>query len=143
MAGMNHMRQVAKMLGIKWGEGKGRSEEFKVTNQGDKMFYFTEGGLWVDPTVHSQLFLLGSLVSGVFEVHKLPWKPEDGEPYYFVNLIYGDFVTRVGTWQGTATDKERFDKGMLFKTEGQAWLRCKQIEKFLTDTAGEGNDGLR
>lgn len=76
----NYMPDVAKMLGVELGErftlDDGTNTEYAITQKGISIF----GN---DKKCNTD-FVLGCLLRGSYEIVKLPWKPKDGDDYYFV-----------------------------------------------------------
>ncbi len=78
---MNYMSKIAEMLGVEMGERfKTRSGENKIN---DKIFMLTETGMRTDDGLWAN-DILCDLLTGLFEVVKLPWKPKGAEPVYYV-----------------------------------------------------------
>lgn len=88
---MNHMKQIAEMLGVELGE------EFKVRYKGsgevdDEIIKINEDGLHVKGYENAAIYiledlLLKKLIDGSLEVVKLPWKPKNREKYWYVNTL--------------------------------------------------------
>lgn len=80
----NYIEQFAEMLGVEVGE------EFNIINRYGDLFIssphkLTEDG-FVDREGHSTFKLSGHVISGDCTIQKLPWKPENGENYFFVDI---------------------------------------------------------
>ena len=88
---MNHMKQVAEMLGVELGE----EFKFRYKDSGevdDKIIKINEDGLHVKgyENVSTYIFgdlLLKKLIDGSLEVVRLPWKPKNKEKYWYVDVF--------------------------------------------------------
>ena len=78
---MNYMKQVAEMLGVEMGE------RFNISgwNESTK-FYITEEGLMREGFTAPRRKAFDKLLTGEAEIIKEPWKPKEGEEYYFVGV---------------------------------------------------------
>ena len=77
---MNHMEQVAHMLGVEMGE------RFKVSGM-DGEFWLDDNGLHMqdDKGDYDLNALLAALLAGRLKVERLPWVPKCNEYYWFVD----------------------------------------------------------
>lgn len=142
---MNHMEQVAEMLGVEL------EEEFKLlfiqTEETESyLFKFTHAGLlklfegddknnqslWMQ-AVNEMFFLLG----GDYEIIKLPWKPKNKEKYWAIHFDDSLDYLQVGTntWCENNYDYEHYIAGNCFRTKEEAkhyidkyieWLKSKE-----------------
>ena len=75
----NHMAEVAAMLGVELGE------EFEIEGRTDDTFIITKDngmiGLTYSSRDYDAQFL--RLIKGESRIKKLPWRPKDGEPYWY------------------------------------------------------------
>ena len=83
---MNYMKQIATdILGLYWNDEKNESEVFKIINIEGK-YKITQNGCVKDMRgLTKDIYFLKYLLNGDFEIEKIPWKPKEGERYYFVN----------------------------------------------------------
>lgn len=85
---MNHMAEVAKMLGVELGE------PFIV---GDYKYHFTEKGLCCNDVPDSNgscVWMLYYLLNGTYTIQPKPWKPNNEERYWYVDergRIWSDY----------------------------------------------------
>ncbi len=73
----NHMADVAKMLGVELGE------EFELKDYEYNPYKITDGGL-IDWQGDEWCNALTGLLLGEVEIIKKPWKPKEGETYYYI-----------------------------------------------------------
>ena len=130
----NYIAEVAKMLGVELGE------EFKLDKHND-IYKFTEEGLvyclmgnlgW-----RTAPFTQNDLLTGKFEIKKLPWKPKENGYYYYVNWrrvgkkwVIKAFCTLFTDLAGT--DNLRVAVGNCFRTYEEAEAQKYEVYKRLT-----------
>jgi len=100
---MNHMKQVADMLGVELGE------KFKVSDHGDCLYSLTDCGV-----SGATASLLVNILCGKFTIIKQPWKPEKGKRYWV--LCGKDCVLIETRWDDTFKDKMYYAIGNCYKT---------------------------
>lgn len=120
----NLIPQIARMLGVKIGE------EFQIKEYGERIYRFANSGLQLiyDNGVRNlnttTNMALSGLLSGDFEIVKMPWKPKFGEKYYsFGGKFIGDssiWIIVDVIWDGLAYDVDMLDKGWVFRTKEEA-----------------------
>lgn len=119
---MNHMAEVAKLLGVELGE-----VFFIREYPSDSKTYlkFTENGLErsLDKDSWSKAagWVWGQLITGAFKINKLPWKPQEGEKYYIPYITTqqkGMHVTYY--WKNDHIDIEHYRMGLVCKTKEEA-----------------------
>ncbi|MGN1176387.1 MAG: hypothetical protein ACI4S1_13105 [Roseburia sp.] len=82
---MNHMAEVAKMLGVELGE------EFCIKEQPDIKCVIYNDNLYVYPvsdgiyTLPYPEMTLGRLLNGSITIKRKPWNPKKDEKYWLVN----------------------------------------------------------
>ena len=132
----NYMSNIAKMLGVELGE------EF-VLNTGycDTRYKFTHDGLAVQCEKNGVWYrardVEEGLLFGKFEIVKLPWKPKESEPYWYVGWRkhgeewdirpYRTVYTCTSPCSTMATDA-----GNCFKTLEEAKAAVYEVFKRLT-----------
>ena len=82
---MNYMKEVAKMLGVELGE---RFRLYDEERGYDADYYFLEDGIYVDVVgnhYRANSGLLFDIVSGEYRIKHKPWKPEDGDEFYYID----------------------------------------------------------
>ena len=133
---MNHMKQIANILGVEMGEA------FEITTAGmaksDGCFELTENGIkrWVFPSYNKNIAreddemlaqLLNWVLTGEKIIVKLPWKPANGERYYMPCVDSPDMYD-FWTWQDDdELNQYRFKCGLVFKTEEEAIELTKKM----------------
>lgn len=120
----NLIPQIARMLGVEIGE------EFQIKEYGERIYRFANSGLQLiyDNGVRNlnttTNMALSGLLSGDFEIVKMPWKPKFGEKYYsFGGKFIGDssiWIIVDVIWDGLAYDVDMLDKGWVFHTKEEA-----------------------
>ena len=121
----NLMPEVAKMLGVEMGE------RFKI--EGSKVYRITQLGLVNDENFicHSKL---NSLLCGDVEIIKLPFKPKEGEPYWFWRKFASDENGKT-VWYLDAYD-DYFEPCYTIPTINYMLGNCYRTEaECLADTA--------
>lgn len=115
---MNYMKQIAEMLGVEMGE------EFKVRstkciqNVNSEIFVFTKVGMTTDDGITRNDILI-DLLLGAFEIVKLPWKPKDGDYYWYHEYDEGCALCRT-TWSDSSYDLALYKLGKLYRTKAEA-----------------------
>lgn len=114
----NYMAEVAKSLGLEL------EEVFRIDGE-DGYFMLVETGLWRKINSEDEYWrmahydILHNLMIAVYEIIKLHWKPRKGEMFY-VPALETDSLSRCIRWLGTETDKNLYDRGLVFKTREEA-----------------------
>ena len=132
----NHMKDIANLFGLELGEkfklfydnGDEREGEYIITEYGLKR---TESGLY-DCTD-----ILMCMLQGCYEIKKLPWKPQDGEVYYFPDVSLGRPHADEDEWGDDARDNVRYEANMVCKTEKEAREKSKKMLKALKEEEHE------
>ena len=119
---MNYMKEVAEMLGVEIGE------EFDIIlpeniPSGYNPFKIGERGLVGKNGNLANDYLL-TLLNGISEIKKSPWKPKRNEQYFFVKPNWIIDLTMNGEWT--------FDAGMMsigncFKTQEEAITHADEM----------------
>ena len=135
----NRMAEVAKMFGLEIGES------FKLTDdifgEHPKYYRFAEnvcleasndGAIWetVDAGVLEDILL------GDIRIIELPWKPQEGDRYYFpcpASIENWDY----STWSERDVDYYRLNRGFVCKTmERAAAISRKMLAIAITEERG-------
>ena len=105
---MNYMPKVLEMLGVEVGE------KFNIKPLIGNPYHFDEdcilvnkNGLNVDDDKIIQI------LTGTYEIEKLPWKPKDGREYY--TILSTGIIDRV-EFEGYKKDYYNYNAGNCFKT---------------------------
>lgn len=134
---MNLIPEIAKMLGVEVGEefklkqttGDIKSAKYRFRNIGDQIIYERTDfcGDWTMCSAEE----VGLLVLGKHEIVKLPFKPKDGDLYYWVSIV------RTPKVEKKCYRRETFDYtnkycGNCFRTEVEAEKHKYEIYEKLT-----------
>lgn len=101
-------------------------DKFRFT---DSTLQIKEGERWFE--ARSMMFKL--LLKGECEVVKLPFKPAEGERYYYVILYCGD-VSRTAYMKNCKSDAIRANSGNCYRTEEEAE---KHVDEWMSKVYGE------
>ena len=122
----NLMPEVAKLLGVEIGE------EFRIGNPcSDGRYKIDEFGYLLytphpgDEWDESQLYTINTLLSGLYQIIKLPWKPKDGENYWTVEE---DHIL-CDSWDNDMMDYSYLKLGNCFRTKEEAEANADRIRK--------------
>lgn len=127
------MAKVAKLLGVELGESFKITSDTKGDYPGDYQNYyrFTEnncfetsvdGVKWEMATV----IVLRGILMGDTRIVKLPWKPQEGDRYYFpcpASIEKWDY----STWSEREVDYYRLNHGFVCKTMEEAIALTKKM----------------
>lgn len=126
---MNYYKQFAEMLGLELGQ------EFVLTdddgNRKNKYTYkFTEDGVvYKSPTFTNwsinSLGTIGSLLNGDVKAVPKPWKPKEGDRYYYYSASNG--LVNYARWDDLYEELILWKVGNCFKTEEEARTKGKEI----------------
>ena len=124
---MNYMKQVAEMLGVELGEKfkvrptdgcKPDRATYMIDEIGVKYTGNTGRPMYRDDTT------LDRLLNGSDEIVKLPWKPKDGEGYFYINKLG---VAGHMTFSGSSVDIALYAFGNCFRTREEAEAHKDEI----------------
>lgn len=129
----NYAKQIAEMLGLEIGE------EFGIKGHpGMGTFWFVDDNSMglrdlLDYDPGPEMFeldfepegLLEQILTGFYEVEKLPWKPKDGEEYWAFTSEYCSAIE--ATWCGHQIDFLSWKAGICFRTKEEAETKGKEI----------------
>ena len=125
---MNHMAEVAKLLGVELGE------RFKVVFAGVQYavdYYLSEDGIKIDEEgAVCKQDLLKDLICGEYSIKRKPWKPKDGDVYWYV-CADGDLA--VEEWWESAKeicDMNTYKLGNCYRTKEEAEANREKWIKF-------------
>lgn len=131
----NYMEEVAKMLGVEIGE------EFEVRYQGPTAYHiiarFSDDGIvlvrgnceWGNliNTERNRSAILYDLLNGAATIVRKPWKPKNGECYYYVNPNGGTFGAH---WNNCSCDFYNYKLGNCYRTPEEANADSKKWIEF-------------
>lgn len=124
----NHMEEVAKMFGLEL------EEHFHITKKSyeNTVYKFTKDGVaFYDNklrTWYESVGALAGILTGETEVVKLPWKPQEGDRYYFpcpASIEKWDY----NTWSERDVDYYRLNRGFACKTMERAVAISQEMLK--------------
>ena len=125
---MNHMEEVAKMLGVKMGE------KFRIKESTDVVYHFEKAGL-IDGIGSTCMTTLGYIISGAYHIEKFPWKPKKGDEYWFI----GASLVSCNNWDDDCMDYSLYYAGNCFETEEEAEAHKQEIlDKLRKKYEGDG-----
>lgn len=133
------MPEIAKMLGVELGEKfKLRAVDQECCEQG--LSYFAENGclMWIsshdeERETNGELF---NILSGYYEIIKLPWEPKKREVYFYPNAYRG--VVECYEWENTTFDFAMKALGMIYHTREKAEAHFAEDYEKLTGKKLEG-----
>ena len=129
---MNYYEQFAKIFGLEL------EQEFSLTKPNGKeldmaSYKITEDGIYYKPTTKSIDWFeepantLDFLLSGEFGVLPKPWKPKEGELYWYYSKTLNQAISR--NWDAENYALCLWKCGNCFKTEKEANEKGKEIMK--------------
>ncbi len=124
----NLMADVAKMLGVELEEEftvPNKVATLKISAKDGLMCKFKDNKNWEYCTLYLQELLMGDM-----EIVKLPWKPKDGNTYYYPNITFKGISCKV--WFGTTSDYAIYISGVCYKTREEAEAHLTEDYKKLT-----------
>lgn len=127
----NLIPQIAQMLGVEIGE------EFQIKEYGERIYRFANSGLQLiyDNGVRNlnttANMALSGLLSGDFEIVKLPWKPAYRQEYWTFGLKDGIWVVVPREWEDYPAEILLADKGWTYRTREEAEAALPGVAKEL------------
>lgn len=118
---MNHMEQVAKILGIEMGE-KYDVIFPEVCNTCHATVMFTDEGVKTITTnvydvYNFKAYVLTHLLTGAYGLKRKPWKPTYNDEYYSIGV---DGIVEHGTWLDDFLDFAMYRLGNCYRTASEA-----------------------
>lgn len=123
---MNYIKQVAAMLGVEIGE------EFKVRLTetpvivNSEVFVMREYGVETDDGI-LRVDILNGLLTGRWEIVKLPWKPRRLEGYCYIDR---DGLVRQTNWDGMLFDLAMYKLGKIYQTHQEAEAHAEEDKAY-------------
>lgn len=122
----NHMPEVARMLGVEI------EEEFDIfDNDGEKIVYspykITNNAI-VDCEGDTSRNLVCGLLTGEFTLQKYPWRPKEGEGYYYIRSTDG-FLSRSTFHNVDTVDLALLNMGNCFPSKEAAETAAPEMMK--------------
>ena len=134
---MYHMDKVARLLGVELGDKfKVKDKTYNFTLKDE--FCLTSEGLYshvakaaekghLEPGYEAEI--LAGLLTGSLEVIKLPWKPENGDNYWYLELDGTASVCKT-IWNNSTFDLALYKLGKLYRTCEEAEAHVAEDEAF-------------
>ena len=119
----NYMADIAKMLGVKLEEEFHLMDSnvfYKIVNEG---LCYRFNTTWYPSS--NDLFV--KLMTGEKEIIKLPWKPKEGDRYYFP--VDGFTLTSCAIWCDSTLEYALKEAGMIFKTKEECEAALPELRK--------------
>lgn len=124
---MNYMPEVLDMLGVEVGE------KFNIKPLIGNPYHFDEDCILVNKNGHNvDDDKIIQILTGAYEIEKLPWKPKDGENYWCV-IANGDKVKVL--WCGYMKDFYLYNAENCFRTHEDITDEIKQ--RILSEMKGK------
>ena len=119
---MNYMPKVLEMLGLKV------DIPFNIIGADCNPYLFDKEYNLIDMEYYVRNGLIRGLIIGGLGIEKLPWKPKEGEYYYYVDLmgLNGEPEIRRFTWVFDGYDYLNFNVGNCFRTSEEITDEIKQ-----------------
>lgn len=133
---MNYMKQIAEMLGVEIGE------RFKIKEL-DFVSYIGTDGFFTeldDDTVSQDDARLVKLITGEWKMEKLPWKPKNGDHYWYHEYDMGCALCRI-TWSDSSYDLALYKLGKLYRTKAEAKARAEEDAAYWESIREELDEG--
>lgn len=118
---MNYMSEVAKMLGVEFGE-----VFYVIDSSGKKIspnYYIAMDGILSDTTPAAKnMGILNKILCGEYTIKRKSWKPKHGETYWFVE-IHTDKDGYVGSqeyYYDCSVDVNYYKLGNCYRTREEA-----------------------
>lgn len=123
----NYIPKIAELLGVEIGE------VFQIPPLKCCFFRFTDEFLQVSTKnednndwVIANDNKLHSLLNGHLSIRKLPWKPTNGEKYYFSSISNVD-LWDCHCWDNDECDEELYKRRIVLKTKEEAAAAAKKM----------------
>ena len=129
---MNHMAEVAKMLGVELGEEF--EIEFPAPSTISTTAVFKENEFRIVKTdayimtPYWNYSVLHSLLVGNLIIKRKPWKPKCGEEYWYVTIL--DREIGLDIWRDTLRDITLYKLGNCYRTREEAEANRDKWVKF-------------
>ena len=124
------MQMTIDKLGVKVGE------IFKIKDEDGELlygnYYINESGIMINANHESRIGVLWQpLLSGEYQIVKLPFKPTYKESYRYISCDGSDYTT---SWSGTLVDYYRFNAKNCFPMDYK--ITPKDKERILNEMKG-------
>ena len=127
----NYMNEIAEMLGVSL------NESFQIDGCINP-YTLTEDGL-IDCCGELDNQMLALLLADKVGVVNKPWKPKDGEKYFFISIQNDKFSIGELTWNGDSYDYELYHMGNFFKSKKEALKNTNAYKEFIMSSTPHKN----
>lgn len=127
----NLMREVAKLLGVELGEKfKLRAVDSEICE--NALFYFDKdnGFIRLGDSKEEVYNMLYDVVSGYYEVVKLPWEPTVKDNYFYPSISRNRIIET--HWYGDTDDYALKSLGVIYRTREDAEAHYREDYEKLT-----------
>ena len=115
---MNYMPKVLEMLGVEVGE------KFNIKPLIGNPYHFDEDCILVNKNGHDvDDDKIIQILTGAYEIERLPWKPKDGE---FYHCVLNDGRVDLHLWKSKWYDYYCYSYGNFFRTAVEITDEIKQ-----------------
>lgn len=125
------MNEIAEMLGVSL------NESFQIDGCINP-YTLTEDGL-IDCCGELDNQMLALLLADKVGVVNKPWKPKDGEKYFFISIQNDKFSIGELTWNGDSYDYELYHMGNFFKSKKEALKNTNAYKEFIMSSTPHKN----
>jgi len=122
---MNKMKEVANMFGVEL------DEPFNIIRCDRNPYKFTLEGL-IDIDRNRCHIAQHDLLLGRLQIEKLPYKPKQGDKYYYVTKAG---KLDIDTWEGYTIDYYTYNYGNCFRTEEE--ISIDDIDRIVKEMTGK------
>lgn len=112
---MNHFPEILKIIGLK------PEEKFDLIDASDNVLFrnvrFTDTGSLLgadEQSIPNDAILLRNMIRGLYTIRKKQWRPDDGEPFFFVDRTG---ILCQDTWIGTTAQLAMLAMKNVFKKD--------------------------
>lgn len=112
---MNHFPEILKIIGLK------PEEKFDLIDASDNVLFrnvrFTDTGSLLgadEQSIPNDAILLRNMIRGLYTIRKKQWRPDDGEPFFFVDRTG---ILCQDTWLGTTAQLAMLAMKNVFKKD--------------------------
>ena len=134
---MNLIPVIREALGLKVNEefqilkndGTTYALNYRFADNNELQYFDSDKDCWKS----SSSITLGRIVYGKVSIKKLPFRPEEGEAYYYVGFYRGDVISTY-YMKGCQSDIVNENSGNCYRTEEEAE---KHINEWMSKVYGE------
>lgn len=132
---MNHMKQVAEMLGVELGEKFKIRFHCSIDAEDETYFLKEDYGLCDITGDHIRNDYLGALLTGRCKIVKLPWKPKDRSDCFYIKAKGGIVPTVFDIM--FPYDLAMYKLGKLYRTREEAEAHAEEDKAYWNEVRKE------